>query len=55
MNTQSQCLGCIQSHCHNKRVRFFSTVDLMNLLERKKYDGKAERIAQGLLRRPGST
>src|SRR3546814_18675246 len=35
---------------HNKRVRFFSTVDLVNLLEREKYDGKAGRIAQGLLR-----
>jgi DNA replication protein DnaC len=34
---------------HNKRVRFFSTVDLVNLLERE-YDGKAGRIAQGLLR-----
>lgn len=33
---------------HNKRVRFFSTVDLMNLLEREKYDGKAGRIAQTL-------
>jgi DNA replication protein DnaC len=35
---------------HNKRVRFYSTVDLVNLLEREKYDGKAGRIAQGLLR-----
>ncbi|POP62454.1 AAA family ATPase, partial [Pseudomonas amygdali pv. morsprunorum] len=35
---------------HNKRVRFFSTVDLVNLLEREKYDGKAGRIAQALLR-----
>lgn len=33
---------------HNKRVQFFSTVDLVNLLEREKYDGKAGRIAQGL-------
>lgn len=35
---------------HNKRVRFFSTVDLVNLLEREKYDGKSGQIAQGLLR-----
>ncbi|RML59976.1 hypothetical protein ALQ93_200112 [Pseudomonas syringae pv. pisi] len=47
-NTQSQCLRYIRNHGHDKRVRFFSTVDLMNLvnlLEREKYDGKAERIA----------
>jgi DNA replication protein DnaC len=35
---------------HNKRLRFFSTVDLVNLLEREKYDGKRGRIAQRLLR-----
>lgn len=35
---------------HSKRVRFYSTVDLVNLLEREKYDGKTDRIAQGLLR-----
>lgn len=35
---------------HNKRVRFFSTVDLVNLLEREKHDGKTGRITQGLLR-----
>ena len=29
---------------------FYSTVDLVNLLEREKYDGKTGRIAQGLLR-----
>ena len=33
-----------------KRVRFHSTVDLVNLLEREKHDGKAGRIANGLLR-----
>ncbi len=37
------CVGC-------KRVRFYSTVDLVNLLEREKHDGKAGRIAQALLR-----
>ncbi|HFK2055452.1 TPA: IS21-like element ISPst3 family helper ATPase IstB, partial [Pseudomonas aeruginosa] len=31
---------------HGKRVRFYSTVDLVNLLEREKHDGKAGRIAQ---------
>ena len=35
---------------HHKRVRFYSTVDLVILLEREKHDGKAGRIAQGLLR-----
>ena len=34
----------------SKRVRFYSTVDLVNLLEREKHDGKAGRIAQALLR-----
>jgi len=29
----------------SKRVRFYSTVDLVNLLEREKHDGKAGRIA----------
>ena len=33
-----------------KRVRFYSTVDLVNVLEREKHDGKAGRIAQSLLR-----
>ncbi|MFC5695464.1 IS21-like element helper ATPase IstB [Pseudomonas sp. GCM10022186] len=35
---------------HNKRVRFYSTVDLVNLLEREKHDGKTGRITRGLLR-----
>ena len=35
---------------HGKRVRFYSTVDLVNLLEREKHDDKAGRIAQALLR-----
>ncbi|RJG08924.1 AAA family ATPase [Pseudomonas cavernicola] len=35
---------------YSKRVRFYSTVDLVNLLEREKHDGKAGRIAQALLR-----
>ena len=33
-----------------ERVRFYSTVDLVNVLEREKRDGKAGRIAQNLMR-----
>lgn len=33
-----------------KRVRFYSTVDLVNALEQEKAQGKAGRIASGLLR-----
>ena len=35
---------------HGKRVRFYSTVDLVNALEREKAEGKAGRIAASLLR-----
>ena len=35
---------------HGKRVRFFSTVDLVNLLEQESAAGKAGRIAFSLLR-----
>ncbi|GAB7130671.1 hypothetical protein JCM20301_08690 [Pseudomonas aeruginosa] len=35
---------------YGKRVRFYSTVDLVNLLEREKHDGKTGRIARTLLR-----
>ncbi len=35
---------------HGKRVRFHSTVELVNLLEREKSEGKAGRIASSLLR-----
>ena len=35
---------------HGKRVRFYSTVDLVNALESEKAQGKAGRIAAGLLR-----
>jgi DNA replication protein DnaC len=35
---------------HHKRLRFYSMVDLVNILEREKYDGKTGRITQGLLR-----
>ena len=33
-----------------RRVRFYSTVDLVNLLEKEKRDGKAGRIAMALMR-----
>jgi DNA replication protein DnaC len=35
---------------HNKRVRFYSTVDLVNLLEQEKAAGKAGKLAFSLLR-----
>jgi len=35
---------------HGKRVRFYSTVDLVNLLEQEKAHGKAGRIAASLIR-----
>jgi len=35
---------------HGKRVRFYSTVDLVNALEQEKGQGKAGRIAMSLLR-----
>jgi DNA replication protein DnaC len=35
---------------HSKRVRFYSTVDLVNALEQEKAQGKAGRIAMSLLR-----
>jgi DNA replication protein DnaC len=35
---------------HGKRVRFYSTVDLVNALEQEKAQGKAGRIANNLLR-----
>jgi DNA replication protein DnaC len=35
---------------HGKRVRFYSTVDLVNALEQEKVQGKAGRIAMSLMR-----
>lgn len=35
---------------HSKRVRFYSTVDLVNLLEQEKAQGKAGRLSTSLLR-----
>ncbi|MFX6019302.1 ATP-binding protein, partial [Acinetobacter baumannii] len=34
---------------HGKRVRFYSTVDLVNALEREKAEGRAGRIALTLM------
>jgi len=35
---------------HGNKARFYSTVDLVNLLEREKQDGRAGRIAAALMR-----
>ena len=43
-------LGVAGIGTHGKRVRFYSTVDLVNALEREKAEGKAGRIAASLLR-----
>ena len=43
-------LGVQAVEHHRKRVRFFSTVELVNTLEQEKAQGKAGRIAASLLR-----
>ena len=43
-------LGVSGITAHAKRVRFYSTVDLVNVLEQEKAQGKAGRIAASLLR-----
>jgi len=43
-------LGVAGINTKAKRVRFYSTVDLVNELEREKREGKAGRMAQALLR-----
>ena len=43
-------LGVTAITRHGKRVRFYSTVDLVNALEREKAEGRAGRIALNLLR-----
>ena len=43
-------LGVQAVEHHRKRVRFFSTVELVNALEQEKAQGKAGRIASSLLR-----
>jgi len=43
-------LGVSGISCHGKRVRFFSTVDLVNALEQEKAAGKAGKLAFALMR-----
>jgi len=43
-------LGIQAVEHHRKRVRFFSTVELVNALEQEKARGKAGQIAEGLVR-----
>jgi DNA replication protein DnaC len=43
-------IGVLGITRHGKRVRFYSTVDLVNALEQEKAQGKAGRIALSLLR-----
>ena len=43
-------LGVSGITAHSKRVRFFSTVDLVNLLEQEKAAGKAGRLGFALMR-----
>ncbi|HEU0196327.1 MAG TPA: ATP-binding protein [Nevskiaceae bacterium] len=43
-------LGVSGSTGHRNRVRLHSTVDLVNLLEREKVQGRSGRIANSLLR-----
>jgi DNA replication protein DnaC len=43
-------LGVAGIRGHGKRVRFYSTVDLVNALEREKTEGKSGRIAMSLMR-----
>ena len=43
-------LGVQAVEHHRKKVRFFSTVELVNTLEQEKAKGKAGQIAEGLLR-----
>jgi hypothetical protein len=46
----AMALGICGITQHSKRVRFYSTVDLVNLLEQEKAAGKAGRLAFGLMR-----
>jgi len=43
-------LGVSGTTLHSKRVRFYSTVDLVNLLEQEKAAGKAGKLAFALMR-----
>lgn len=42
-------IGVSGIQCHGKRVRFYSTVDLANMLELEKASGKQGRLALGLM------
>ncbi len=46
----SSLLGICGLTHHHKRVRYYSTVDLVNALEQEKAQGKAGRIAMTLMR-----
>jgi len=43
-------LGIHAIRAHGKRVRFFSTIELINALEQEKTRGKAGQIAESLVR-----
>ena len=43
-------IAVVEIASQGKRVRFYSTVDLVNVLEREKRDGKVGRIALSLIR-----
>ena len=42
-------IGVAGIQCHGKRVRFYSTVDLVNTLEREKAAGKQGKLALSLM------
>jgi hypothetical protein len=50
VGTLATAIGVSGITRHGKRVRFYSTVDLVNALEQEKAQGKAGRIATSLLR-----
>ena len=50
MHTFGVTLGIQAIEHHRKRVRFFSTVELVNALEQEKVLGKAGKIAEALVK-----
>ncbi len=42
-------IGILGIQCHSKRMRFYSTVDLVNMLEQEKATGKQGRLALRLM------
>ncbi len=50
MSSTTTAIGVAGITRHGKRVRFYSTVDLVNALEQEKAQGKAGRLATSLLR-----